>query len=267
MHYSIEVSASIVNQHRNISDLHGLLRLNQRPYQSYYVIITLKIYSNMQKDYSAELIDSVISTASSTSRMHYRSKAQGKSILLDNPTSTKPREKAKINPHRIRNRKLLALPSKETLCSLNKLWISYTTGKLEVNGSSDSNHNVSDSQKTKNDFDNGKKSILTPMKTVANVNILSNVEHLPRLELVGSVLTVTRSKQPSNIGMTGIVIRETQSQLEIVKDGVVKMLSKNANVFTVCIDGVNVIYFGPQLVGRSAERSSKKFKAKCSVDF
>lgn len=51
------------------------------------------------------------------------------------------------------------------------------------------------------------------------------MKHTQR-ELIGEIVEVTASANPSNVGMRGRIIDETKSTLRIAQDGIVKTLLK-----------------------------------------
>jgi len=83
----------------------------------------------------------------------------------------------------------------------------------------------------------------------------------------GCIMTVTRSKCPSYIGLTGIVLQETRNVLKIItKEDKLKTIPKFNCVFTFEVDGFTFTIFGNHFRVKSSERAVKKFKAKATLN-
>ncbi|KAI8092458.1 Rof/RNase P-like protein [Halteromyces radiatus] len=94
-------------------------------------------------------------------------------------------------------------------------------------------------------------------------------QRLLRADLHGSILTVTKSKNPLFIGTTGIMIQETMNVFSIVtKDNKLKKVPKAGTIFLLKTDACKQSFtlYGQQLQFRAAERAAKKFKVKSSID-
>ncbi|XP_075693215.1 ribonuclease P protein subunit p29 isoform X2 [Rhinoderma darwinii] len=88
-----------------------------------------------------------------------------------------------------------------------------------------------------------------------------------KADLHGAMVTVFKSKCPSYVGLTGIILQETKHVLKIItKDDKLKVVPKLNCVFSVEIDGFISYIYGSRLQMRASERSAKKFKAKGSID-
>ncbi|XP_066438602.1 ribonuclease P protein subunit p29 [Eleutherodactylus coqui] len=88
-----------------------------------------------------------------------------------------------------------------------------------------------------------------------------------KADLHGALVTVFKSKCPSYVGLTGIVLQESKHVLKIItKDDKLKVVPKLNCVFSVEIDGFISYIYGSKLQMRASERSAKKFKAKGSID-
>ena len=84
--------------------------------------------------------------------------------------------------------------------------------------------------------------------------------NLVRHELIGLEVKVERSKNPSQVGLKGIVIDETYSTLKIESKGKEKIIPKDIAVFVFTLpDGKKVEVDGKLLVGRPEDRIKKKF--------
>uniref|UniRef100_A0A9L0K4H9 Ribonuclease P protein subunit p29 n=1 Tax=Equus asinus TaxID=9793 RepID=A0A9L0K4H9_EQUAS len=90
---------------------------------------------------------------------------------------------------------------------------------------------------------------------------------LLKADLHGAIVSVTKSKCPSYVGVTGILLQETKHVFKIItKEDRLKVIPKLNCVFTVEIDGFISYIYGSKFQLRSSERSAKKFKAKGTVD-
>ncbi|XP_066874572.1 ribonuclease P protein subunit p29 isoform X3 [Kogia breviceps] len=90
---------------------------------------------------------------------------------------------------------------------------------------------------------------------------------LLKADLHGAIVSVTKSKCPSYVGITGILLQETKHIFKIItKEDRLKVIPKLNCVFTVEIDGFISYIYGSKFQLRSSERSAKKFKAKGTID-
>jgi len=107
---------------------------------------------------------------------------------------------------------------------------------------------------------------LRPRECVSN-NMKNALPKLLKTDYHGCYLTVSRSKCPSYVGTSGIVIQETKNTFKIIteKDNI-KMIPKAANVFTFECQGFVFTLNGNHFRFRSSERSARKFKYKATVD-
>ncbi|KAL8621699.1 hypothetical protein ACOMHN_024670 [Nucella lapillus] len=88
-----------------------------------------------------------------------------------------------------------------------------------------------------------------------------------KAELQGSILTVQRSKCPSYVGLTGIVVQETRHTFVLVTPGdAVKSVPKMNSVFALELNGHVFTIHGNHFKVKAGERSSRKFKSKPSTD-
>ncbi|XP_055992618.1 ribonuclease P protein subunit p29 [Sorex fumeus] len=86
-------------------------------------------------------------------------------------------------------------------------------------------------------------------------------------DLHGAIISVAKSKCPSYVGVTGILLQETKHVFKIItKEDHLKVIPKQNCVFTVEIDGFLSYIYGSKFQLRSSERSAKKFKAKGTID-
>uniref|UniRef100_A0A669R6L6 Ribonuclease P protein subunit p29 n=2 Tax=Phasianus colchicus TaxID=9054 RepID=A0A669R6L6_PHACC len=90
---------------------------------------------------------------------------------------------------------------------------------------------------------------------------------LLKADLHGAVVTVTKSKCPSYVGITGIILQEFKHVFKIItKDNKLKVVPKINNVFRLETDGFISYIYGSKFQLRASERSAKKFKLKGTID-
>ncbi|XP_032826888.2 ribonuclease P protein subunit p29 isoform X1 [Petromyzon marinus] len=88
-----------------------------------------------------------------------------------------------------------------------------------------------------------------------------------KADLHGAIITVEKSKCPTYVGTTGIMIQELKNVFKIItKDDKLKVIPKRKSIFAVAFGGFVSHIYGSMFCMRSSERSAKKFKAKGSVD-
>ncbi|CAK6436554.1 unnamed protein product [Pipistrellus nathusii] len=90
---------------------------------------------------------------------------------------------------------------------------------------------------------------------------------LLKADLHGAIVSVTKSKCPSYVGVTGILLQETKHVFKVLTEGDrLKVIPKLGCVFSVETDGFVSYIHGSKFQLRSSERSAKKFKAKGTMD-
>ncbi|XP_002736301.1 ribonuclease P protein subunit p29-like [Saccoglossus kowalevskii] len=93
------------------------------------------------------------------------------------------------------------------------------------------------------------------------------LEKLLKADYHGCIIKVTKSKCPSYVGTTGIVVQETKNVFKIItKDDILKTIPKVNTVFCVEVQSLLVTLYGNHLRRRASERSVKKFKSKPTID-
>ncbi|KAM7015667.1 ribonuclease P protein subunit p29 [Tautogolabrus adspersus] len=102
-------------------------------------------------------------------------------------------------------------------------------------------------------------------------NRLSNPQFLQqklvKADFHGAIISVVRSKCPSYVGMTGILVQEFKHVFKLItKEDKLKVIPKRNSVFEVEINGFVSHIYGNPLEQRSSERSVKKFKVKRTID-
>ncbi|XP_032892326.1 ribonuclease P protein subunit p29 isoform X2 [Amblyraja radiata] len=90
---------------------------------------------------------------------------------------------------------------------------------------------------------------------------------LMKADFHGAIVTVVKSKCPSYVGITGIILQEMKHIFKIITvENQIKVIPKQNNIFSVEIDGFVSHIYGNMFQLRSSERSVKKFKGKGSID-
>ncbi|KAI1904098.1 hypothetical protein AGOR_G00002170 [Albula goreensis] len=103
------------------------------------------------------------------------------------------------------------------------------------------------------------------LKPDSNPQIIQ--QKLLKADFHGAVITVVKSKCPSYVGTTGILVQEMKHIFKVItKDDKLKVIPKRNSVFGVEIDGFVTHIYGSKFQLRSSERSAKKFKAKGTID-
>ena len=89
---------------------------------------------------------------------------------------------------------------------------------------------------------------------------------IARADLHGAKLIVVCCKCVGNIGISGIVVKDTKNTFELVTEAdQLKKIPKAHTNFRITIGGVDLILFGNQLRARPADRISKKLKNHHSI--
>lgn len=109
------------------------------------------------------------------------------------------------------------------------------------------------------------------MRSMLNLHSNSNLKFaypkLLRADYHGCILTVSRSKCPSYIGASGILLQETKNTFKIItKENQLKMIPKSNSVFTFELESFVFTIHGNHFRYRSSERSTRKFKRKPTID-
>ena len=104
-------------------------------------------------------------------------------------------------------------------------------------------------------------------ENITDKNIQASQEKLLKADYHGSCLTVQRSKCPSYVGVTGIVLQETRNTFKLItKENKVKCIPKINSVFAVEIAGYLYTIYGNQFRVKSSDRCTKKFKTKGTIE-
>ncbi|XP_042346315.1 ribonuclease P protein subunit p29 [Plectropomus leopardus] len=92
-------------------------------------------------------------------------------------------------------------------------------------------------------------------------------QKLLKADFHGAIITVVRSKCPSYVGTTGILVQEFKHVFKIItKEDRLKVIPKRNSVFSVEINGFVSHIYGSKFEQRASERSAKKFKVRGTID-
>lgn len=92
-------------------------------------------------------------------------------------------------------------------------------------------------------------------------------QKLLKADIHGAIITVVRSKCPSYVGTTGILVQEFKHVFKIItKEDKLKVIPKRNSVFAVEINGFISHIYGSKFEQRASERSAKKFKVRGTID-
>ncbi|XP_050925384.1 ribonuclease P protein subunit p29 isoform X1 [Lates calcarifer] len=92
-------------------------------------------------------------------------------------------------------------------------------------------------------------------------------QKLLKADFHGAIITVLRSKCPSYVGTTGILVQEFKHVFKIItKEDRLKVIPKRNSVFTVEINGFISHIYGSKFEQRAGERSAKRFKVRGTLD-
>lgn len=92
-------------------------------------------------------------------------------------------------------------------------------------------------------------------------------QKLLKADFHGAIISVVRSKCPSYVGTTGILVQEFKHVFKIItKEDRLKVIPKRNSVFAVEINGFVSHIYGSKFEQRASERSAKKFKVRGTID-
>ncbi|XP_075934039.1 ribonuclease P protein subunit p29 isoform X4 [Anarhichas minor] len=92
-------------------------------------------------------------------------------------------------------------------------------------------------------------------------------QKLLKADFHGAIITVVRSKCPSYVGATGILVQEFKHIFKIItKEDKLKVIPKRNSVFAVEVNGFVSHIYGSKFEQRASERSAKKFKVRGTID-
>ncbi|KAJ6635242.1 Ribonuclease P protein subunit p29 [Pseudolycoriella hygida] len=97
--------------------------------------------------------------------------------------------------------------------------------------------------------------------TVGDPSYDSFSKILVKSDFHGAIVTVTRSRCPSLVGVSGIVAMDTKNTFKVLgKDNKLRTIPKMDSVFKILLKNLEFTIFGKHLTIRPAERSVKKIK-------
>ncbi|XP_031148606.1 ribonuclease P protein subunit p29 [Sander lucioperca] len=103
------------------------------------------------------------------------------------------------------------------------------------------------------------------LKPTSNPQLVQ--QKLLKADFHGAIITVVRSKCPSYVGTTGILVQEFKHVFKIItKENKLKVIPKRNSVFAVEINGFVSHIYGSKFEQRASERSAKKFKVRGTID-
>lgn len=93
------------------------------------------------------------------------------------------------------------------------------------------------------------------------------LSQLIKADFHGAIIRVYRAKCPGNVGITGIVAKDTENTFNIITiDNQLKVIPKQGHEFVFTAKGKSVILFGNQFRHRPADRINKKMNANGSLE-
>lgn len=99
-------------------------------------------------------------------------------------------------------------------------------------------------------------------------NMSENHARLLKADYHGCLITVKKSRNPSLVGQSGIVLMETKNTFKIIsKDNKVKCIPKENSIFAFELEGLVFTIYGNNFRVKASERVRKKFKSRDTVDF
>ncbi|XP_012266877.1 ribonuclease P protein subunit p29 [Athalia rosae] len=170
-----------------------------------------------------------------------------KKTFMFNKVKTKHRRRKSTKKTFLTNRKRIALGLNELknginleykdALALNEMWLEYMRQMLDV-------HDFTDLPET-------------PVKS--KFEIMG--QHMIKADFHGAKITVVRSKCPSLVNISGIILQDTKCTFRVLgEDNILRTIPKDTSVFKIQLGSVNLQLFGKKLCYRPAERSVKKVK-------
>ncbi|THH32140.1 hypothetical protein EUX98_g2055 [Antrodiella citrinella] len=261
---------------------------------------THRVTLNTQTPFTPKFVKDNVTRASDPSQV-YASRVRGRQLLLDNP-ARESREKKKRECKKARKASLkaglvgrtddrikdlwkLSTTKFDSFLPLHQLWLDYMTELLGLTGSSSSPVQMND----------------TAMPSAAGMHA-----KLVKADFHGAFITVRQSKNPCLIGLSGIVAHETENAFKIVtKTDGLKLIPKAHSLFVLAVPLYSTMsqeleqsdpdiaststtphgpnssqhckmvhnmphiefnLYGNQFCFRSADRASRKFKHKETIE-
>lgn len=244
-----------------------------------------------------EMIHSVVDQGLDA-HSNYKSKVKGKALLIDNPPASHKLRMTRINKrkqasYKRKNKPLNSKQRKELFSTtedlkyemvkdLKTLWIEYIDDVLGIDKKA---KDLNEKKPTVDEIDEERKQTNKKSKkgddsnhnnnnnnnnnknTIGNVNKATILSKLLKCDFHGAEVKVIKSKNPTLIGIKGILLKETENMFELIDvDNVVRKIPKANSVFEIDLHGNPMHLFGTHMQIRSADRSSRKFKTKSTID-
>lgn len=203
----------------------------------------------------------------------------------------KAKQLAVLSSHQRKQCALLTVPKHtkyEQFLPLHELWKKYAADVLipPVNSNNIGNSSNNNRNSNKKGNGNNKNSAATDIAADAMIidtsasattatavaapatAVVIDAQKLLTLDYHGSVLTVTRSVNPSDIGCSGICIQETQHTFKLCSqhDNSTKTIAKKHHVFAVTVIDHCYELHGNHLCYKSSERSVRKWKQRNTME-
>ncbi|XP_050397723.1 ribonuclease P protein subunit p29 [Patella vulgata] len=111
------------------------------------------------------------------------------------------------------------------------------------------------------------KDLLCGPKDKSDGCLNNDAQKLLKADVHGAILTVKKSKCPSYIHTTGIVLQETRNTFKLItKENKLKCIPKLNSIFTLEDSGIIYTIYGNHFRVKASERAIRKFKSKATVD-
>ena len=105
------------------------------------------------------------------------------------------------------------------------------------------------------------------LEKVSSKNQAEAERRFMKSDLHGSFIVVAKSKCPSVVGLSGIVLQETKHTFKIVtKSSQLKTIPKRGTVFSISLEEYVFAIYGSNFMFRASDRVSRSFKVKLVTD-
>ena len=95
----------------------------------------------------------------------------------------------------------------------------------------------------------------------------ATADKVAKADYHGACLCIVKSKCPSLVGISGIVLQETEGTFRIIcPDNQQRCIPKQNSVFTLRHDDKLMTIYGNHICFRASERARHKFKVRPSID-
>lgn len=103
------------------------------------------------------------------------------------------------------------------------------------------------------------------LRGASNLSTMNN--KLTKADFHGCLLTVSQSKCPTYVGISGIVVQETHNTLKLIcKDDRLRSVPKAGSIFTFTLDQVEFSLYGNHIKFRPSDRATRKFKERSTIE-